>query len=108
MQLYIIVVQDVRSSVRTSIAANIIVSAVGFVQEPRYPADLKGIPVFKGDLFHSARWRHDVDMRRQRVGVIGNGTSAYEITLMPFRPPPNYHSTALNSYQYYLKTLLWS
>jgi cation diffusion facilitator CzcD-associated flavoprotein CzcO len=37
---------------------------------------LQGIETFKGEVFHSARWRHDVDLRGKRVGVLGNGSSA--------------------------------
>jgi cation diffusion facilitator CzcD-associated flavoprotein CzcO len=44
---------------------------------PFFPDNLKGLETFKGDLFHSARWRHDVSLEEKRVGVIGNGCSAY-------------------------------
>ena len=43
---------------------------------PNFPSDLVGIADFKGVLWHSAQWRHDVDLKGKRVGVIGNGCSA--------------------------------
>ena len=33
---------------------------------------------FKGPAFHSARWRHDVDLTGKRVAVIGTGASAFQ------------------------------
>ena len=34
---------------------------------------------FQGELFHSARWDHDVDLAGKRVAVIGTGASAIQI-----------------------------
>ena len=33
---------------------------------------------FKGEMFHSARWDHDVDLTGKRVAVIGTGASAIQ------------------------------
>ncbi|KAH9989290.1 FAD/NAD-P-binding domain-containing protein [Russula vinacea] len=55
--------------------ATALVSAIGVLVVPRIPM-LQGIETFKGEVFHSARWRHDVDLRGKRVGVLGNGSSA--------------------------------
>ncbi|RXW19556.1 hypothetical protein EST38_g6287 [Candolleomyces aberdarensis] len=55
--------------------ANILVSAVGVLENPRF-ADIPGVGTFKGDIFHSARWDKSVDLRGKRVAVIGNGSSA--------------------------------
>ncbi|KAJ3988081.1 hypothetical protein F5890DRAFT_1583702 [Lentinula detonsa] len=30
---------------------------------------------FKGDVWHSAEWRHDVDLKNKTVAVVGNGCS---------------------------------
>jgi cation diffusion facilitator CzcD-associated flavoprotein CzcO len=76
LQQYNIVAEDVKSGSRISTTANIIVSAVGIAGQPRFPSGLNGIQSFKGDLFHSARYRHDVDLKGKRVGVVGNGSSA--------------------------------
>lgn len=43
---------------------------------PMYPKDIAGVENFHGELWHSARWRHDVELKGKRVGVIGNGCSA--------------------------------
>ena len=46
--------------------------------EPRLP-DIEGIDSFAGEVFHSARWDHDADLRGKRVAVIGTGASAIQI-----------------------------
>lgn len=76
-QLYHITVRDVRTGVTREDTANAVISAVGALHVPNQPAELRGIQeVFKGESFHSARWRHDVDLHGKRVAVIGNGCSA--------------------------------
>ncbi|WP_199556381.1 flavin-containing monooxygenase [Sandaracinobacteroides hominis] len=57
--------------------ADMLVSAVGQLNEPRYP-DIPGRDSFAGPAFHSARWRHDVDLAGKRVAVIGTGASAFQ------------------------------
>jgi cation diffusion facilitator CzcD-associated flavoprotein CzcO len=61
-----------------SIEADIFISACGQLNRPAYPA-IPGRESFAGDAFHSARWRHDVDLRGKRVAVIGTGASAVQI-----------------------------
>jgi cation diffusion facilitator CzcD-associated flavoprotein CzcO len=56
--------------------ADLVVSAVGQLSNPVVP-DLPGR--FDGPAFHSARWRHDVDLTGQRVAVIGTGASAIQL-----------------------------
>ncbi|WP_090096979.1 flavin-containing monooxygenase [Lentzea jiangxiensis] len=55
--------------------ADVLVSAVGQLGTPSTPA-LPGLDRFTGPVFHSARWRHDVDLRGRRVAVVGTGASA--------------------------------
>ena len=43
---------------------------------PPTPADLGS---FTGPIFHSARWRHDVDLAGARVAVVGTGASAVQL-----------------------------
>jgi cation diffusion facilitator CzcD-associated flavoprotein CzcO len=59
-------------------SADVLVGAVGALCEPARP-DIKGIETFRGDLFHSARWNHDADLRGKRVALIGTGASAIQI-----------------------------
>ena len=54
-----------------------LVSAVGLLTRPVIPA-LPGLAGFRGPVFHSAQWRHDVDLRGKRVAVIGTGASAIQ------------------------------
>ncbi|KAF7973421.1 hypothetical protein HWV62_15231 [Athelia sp. TMB] len=56
--------------------AEILVNAIGGFMSPNFPKDVPGKDNFKGPVFHSARWRHDVDLQGKRVAVIGNGCSA--------------------------------
>lgn len=57
--------------------AQVLVSACGQLNRPAYP-QLPGIERFAGEAFHSARWRHDLDLRGKRVAVIGTGASAIQ------------------------------
>ena len=54
--------------------------AVGGFQNGVYPKDIPGREQFRGEIFHSAEWRHDVILKNKRVGVIGNGCSAYVLS----------------------------
>ncbi|MBT5897879.1 MAG: NAD(P)/FAD-dependent oxidoreductase, partial [Rhodospirillaceae bacterium] len=49
---------------------DIILSAAGVLHHPVYP-NIKGLDDFAGDVFHSARWDHDVTLEGRRIGVIG-------------------------------------
>jgi len=86
--------------------ASAMISAVGQLNQPKMP-DIKGIGSFKGPAFHTARWRHDVDLKGKRVAVIGTGATAFQVIpevapkvakLLVFQrsapwlgPTPNYH-----------------
>ncbi|MEX6503325.1 flavin-containing monooxygenase [Pseudomonas zhanjiangensis] len=59
------------------LAARLLVSACGQLNRPAIPA-LPGIERFQGQAFHSARWRHELDLAGQRVAVIGTGASAIQ------------------------------
>lgn len=60
------------------IEARYLISAQGPLHEPRVPS-LPGLEAFAGITFHSARWRHDVDLSGRRVAVIGTGSSAIQL-----------------------------
>lgn len=88
------------------VEANAVITAVGQLNRPRFP-DIKGRESFSGAAFHSAEWRHDVDLTGKRVAVIGTGASAYQfvpeiagkvakLTVFQRTPPwgfpvPHYH-----------------
>jgi cation diffusion facilitator CzcD-associated flavoprotein CzcO len=57
--------------------AGALVAGVGALHLPQIP-ELPGIETFAGPAFHSARWRHDVDLAGKRVAVIGTGASAVQ------------------------------
>lgn len=60
-----------------TLSADILIAGQGPLAEPSLPA-IPGLADFKGALFHSARWRHDYDLRGKRVAVIGTGASAIQ------------------------------
>lgn len=60
-----------------TVRADILVAACGQLTRPAVPA-LPGIEHFGGPVFHSSRWRHDLDLRGARVGVVGTGASAIQ------------------------------
>jgi cyclohexanone monooxygenase len=60
------------------VLAHTLIVGAGGLSEPKLP-DIEGIEDFQGDLFHSARWDHDVDLAGKRVAVIGTGASAIQI-----------------------------
>jgi cation diffusion facilitator CzcD-associated flavoprotein CzcO len=51
--------------------------ACGPMHEPVLP-DVQGIKDFKGEIFHSSQWRHDLDLTGKRVAVVGTGASAIQ------------------------------
>ena len=58
--------------------ATTLISGAGGLSAPKLPA-IDGIDGFQGEIFHSARWNHDVDLAGKRVAVIGTGASAIQI-----------------------------
>ena len=57
--------------------AKTVMFTTGPITEPSMPK-VKGIETFKGEMFHSARWNHDYDLKGKRVAVIGTGASAIQ------------------------------
>jgi cation diffusion facilitator CzcD-associated flavoprotein CzcO len=60
-----------------AVEANVLVCACGQLTRPATP-QLEGLERFAGPAFHSSQWRHDVDLRGLRVGVLGSGASAIQ------------------------------
>jgi len=67
----------VRTRDGTRFEAQALVSAVGQLDRPLVPR-LPGLDRFIGPAFHSAEWRHDVDLTGKRIAVIGTGASAIQ------------------------------
>lgn len=59
--------------------ADVVVAATGVLHHPRYP-DIDGLDTFGGPVFHSARWDHTVALEGRRLGLVGTGSSAVQIT----------------------------
>ncbi|MGD9601033.1 MAG: flavin-containing monooxygenase [Gammaproteobacteria bacterium] len=59
--------------------ADVVIAATGVLHHPHI-ADIPGLASFKGACFHSARWDHSVPLEGKRVGVIGTGSTAIQIT----------------------------
>ncbi len=59
--------------------ADVVIAATGVLHHPNIP-DFPGIETFAGAWFHSARWDHSVPLDGKRVGVIGTGSTAIQIT----------------------------
>lgn len=70
---------EVRTESGLTARARFLVAAAGFLSAPQ-PPDYPGEGDFQGLTVHSARWpREGVDVRDQRVGIIGSGPTAVQI-----------------------------
>jgi cation diffusion facilitator CzcD-associated flavoprotein CzcO len=58
--------------------AEVLITACGQLSVPKTPP-LPGLESFEGPAFHTAEWRHDVDLAGKRVAVIGTGCSAIQV-----------------------------
>ncbi|EGN98237.1 hypothetical protein SERLA73DRAFT_74465 [Serpula lacrymans var. lacrymans S7.3] len=75
-QLYEVLYEEIASGTRHSTTAHIVISAVGILEIPKIPYEIEGVSTFKGESFHSADWRNDVEFHNKRVAVVGNASSA--------------------------------
>ena len=60
-----------------ALTADMLIDASGPIAEPSIP-HLPGLDRFAGDVFHSARWNHELDLVDRKVVVIGTGASAIQ------------------------------
>ncbi len=67
-----------RTAAGASLTARVLVWATGPLSEPHIP-DLPGIDGFAGRVVHTAAWDASVDLRGQRVAVVGTGASAVQV-----------------------------
>jgi cation diffusion facilitator CzcD-associated flavoprotein CzcO len=58
--------------------ADVLITACGQLSVPKLPP-VPGLDDFAGPAFHTARWRHDVDLAGRRVAVFGTGCSAIQV-----------------------------
>jgi cation diffusion facilitator CzcD-associated flavoprotein CzcO len=58
--------------------ADVLITACGQLSVPSVPP-IPGLESFDGPAFHTARWRHDVELAGKRVAVIGTGCSAIQV-----------------------------
>ncbi|MDF1602083.1 NAD(P)/FAD-dependent oxidoreductase [Nocardioides sp. YIM 152315] len=65
------------STDRGDLDADLVVVATGQLSNPVVPR-IPGAETFAGPAFHSARWRHDLDLEGKRVAVVGTGASAIQ------------------------------
>lgn len=60
------------------LAARVLVAAPGLLSEPWSPA-LPGLERFQGNVFHTARWDHGVDLSGKRAALLGSGATAVQV-----------------------------
>lgn len=58
--------------------ADVLLTACGQLSVPQVPP-IPGLDSFEGPAFHTAEWRHDVDLSGKRVAVVGTGCSAIQV-----------------------------
>jgi len=58
---------------------DVVIAATGVLHHPKYP-EIDGLDAFEGATFHSARWDHGVQLDGARVGIIGTGSTAVQMT----------------------------
>ena len=56
-----------------------VIAATGVLHHPNIP-EVVGLDTFEGASFHTARWDHSVPLDGRRVGVVGTGSTAVQIT----------------------------
>jgi cation diffusion facilitator CzcD-associated flavoprotein CzcO len=61
------------------VVADILVSAAGGLRVPVLP-DIPGLETFAGPQFHTTQWDHDLPLANRRIGMIGTGSTAVQVT----------------------------
>ena len=55
-----------------------LVTGLGLLSKTNFPA-IPNLDKFKGQLYHTANWPQDADLKGKRVGVIGNGSTGVQL-----------------------------
>jgi cation diffusion facilitator CzcD-associated flavoprotein CzcO len=58
--------------------ADVLLTACGQLSVPKVPP-IAGLERFAGPAFHTAHWRHDVELAGKRAAVLGTGCSAIQV-----------------------------
>ncbi|PCJ19218.1 MAG: 4-hydroxyacetophenone monooxygenase [Gammaproteobacteria bacterium] len=69
---------ELTTSKNKKFTARAVISAVGGLTDPANP-DINGLEQFKGEMFHTARWNHDYDLKGKKVAIIGTGCSSIQV-----------------------------
>ncbi|MBI1194131.1 MAG: NAD(P)-binding protein [Bacteroidetes bacterium] len=69
---------------------DIVIVATGVLHHPNIP-HFERIETFRGSVFHSARWDHQVELDGKRIGVIGTGSTAAQLTSALVPRASRYH-----------------
>jgi cation diffusion facilitator CzcD-associated flavoprotein CzcO len=69
---------EITLSAERKVSANAVISAVGFLNVPRYP-DWPGLERFAGPIFHTARWPEGLDLTGKRVALVGTGSTSAQL-----------------------------
>ena len=56
--------------------SRILFTAVGFLDIHKGPESISGNQEFRGRVFHSSNWDHEIDFKGKDVVIVGNGASA--------------------------------
>jgi cyclohexanone monooxygenase len=88
----------VETSSNEVFVARYLITALGLLSTANLP-QLPGLSDFEGQIYHTSRWKDDIDLHGKRVGIIGNGStgvqvitevSSYVKSLVSFQRHPQY------------------
>ncbi|KAI1371671.1 hypothetical protein F4677DRAFT_434804 [Hypoxylon crocopeplum] len=55
-----------------------LITGLGLLSKTNFP-NIHNLDKFEGELYHTARWPDNVDLKGKRVGVIGNGSTGIQV-----------------------------
>lgn len=76
--VWVVTAKD-KDGVVTEHVADFLITGTGLFANPKTP-DIAGIDTFRGKMFHTTLWDHDVDLRGKRVALIGTGSTGVQLT----------------------------